>query len=31
LVRALGKPDIYVAVVEDLIAISGSLWVVSRF
>jgi uncharacterized membrane protein len=31
LVRALGKPDIYVALVEDLIAIGGSLWIVSRF
>jgi uncharacterized membrane protein len=31
LVRALGKPDIYVALVEDIVAIGGSLWVVSRF
>jgi len=31
LVRALGVPDIYVALLEDLIAIAGSLWVVSRF
>ena len=31
IVKALGKPDIYVALVEDLIAIAGSLWVVSRF
>ncbi len=31
LVKALGKPDYMVAVVEDLIAIGGSLWVVSRF
>jgi len=31
LVKALGKPDIYVALIEDLIAIGGSLWAVSRF
>ncbi len=31
LVKALGSPDYVVAVVEDLIAIGGSLWVVSRF
>jgi len=30
LVKALGKRDIYVAVVEDVIAIGGSLWVLSR-
>ena len=30
-VKALGKPDIYVAVVEDLICVAGCLWVVSRF
>jgi len=30
LVQALGTPDIYVAVLEDLVAIVGSLWVVSR-
>jgi uncharacterized membrane protein len=31
LVKALGSPDYVVAVIEDLIAIGGSLWVVSRF
>ena len=31
LVKALGSPDYVVAVVEDLIAIGGSLWVISRF
>jgi uncharacterized membrane protein len=31
LVKALGMRDIYVALVEDLAAIAGSLWVVSRF
>jgi uncharacterized membrane protein len=31
LVKALGKPDIYVALLEDLVAIAGCLWVVSRF
>src|SRR5262245_63877674 len=31
LVQALGMPDIYVALLEDLVAIAGSLWVVSRF
>jgi len=30
LVKALGTPDIYVALLEDLITIAGSLWVVSR-
>src|SRR5215210_5810867 len=30
IVRALGARDIYVALVEDLIAVAGSLWVVSR-
>jgi uncharacterized membrane protein len=30
LVSALGTKDIYVAVVEDLVAIAGCLWVVSR-
>ena len=30
-VKALGVPDIYVALVEDLVAIGGSLWTVSRF
>jgi uncharacterized membrane protein len=31
LVKALGTRDIYVALLEDLIAVAGSLWVVSRF
>jgi uncharacterized membrane protein len=31
LVAALGTPDYVVALVEDVIAIGGSLWVVSRF
>ena len=31
IVKALGTRDIYVALVEDLVAIAGSLWVVSRF
>ncbi|HWN99564.1 MAG TPA: DUF4126 family protein [Blastocatellia bacterium] len=31
LVKALGTPDFYVAVVEDLVAIAGCLWVVSQF
>jgi uncharacterized membrane protein len=31
LVRALGARDLYVAVIEDLVAIAGSLWAVSRF
>ena len=31
LVKALGTRDIYIALVEDLVAIAGSLWVVSRF
>jgi len=30
-VKALGTRDIYVALIEDLVAIAGSLWVVSRF
>ena len=30
-VKALGKPDIYVALVEDLICVGGCLWIVSRF
>jgi uncharacterized membrane protein len=29
--RALGMPDIYVALVEDLICVAGALWVVTRF
>jgi uncharacterized membrane protein len=31
LVQALGTPDFVIAVLEDLVAILGSLWVVSRF
>jgi uncharacterized membrane protein len=31
LVQALGTRDIYIALVEDLVAIAGSVWVVSRF
>jgi uncharacterized membrane protein len=31
LVKALGSPDIYVALAEDLIAVAGCLWVVTRF
>jgi uncharacterized membrane protein len=31
IVQALGTRDIYVALVEDAVAIAGSLWVVSRF
>lgn len=31
LVKALGTPDFVIALLEDLIAIGGSLWVVSRF
>jgi uncharacterized membrane protein len=31
LVKALGTPDIYIALLEDLVAVAGSLWVVSRF
>lgn len=30
LVKALGKPDIYVALLEDLVCVAGCLWVVSR-
>ncbi|MGH7782490.1 MAG: DUF4126 family protein [Candidatus Binatia bacterium] len=30
-VKALGTRDMNVALVEDIIAIAGSLWVVSRF
>ena len=30
IVKALGTQDIYVALVEDLIAVAGSVWVVSR-
>jgi len=31
LVRASGTRDLYVALLEDLIAVGGCLWVVSRF
>jgi uncharacterized membrane protein len=31
LVRALGTPDFAVALLEDLVTIGGSLWVLSRF
>jgi uncharacterized membrane protein len=31
LVKALGTPDIVIALLEDVIAMGGSLWVVSRF
>ena len=31
LVKALGTRDVYIALFEDLVAIAGSLWVVSRF
>ena len=31
LVQALKTPDIYIAVVEDLLTIAGCLWIVSRF
>ncbi len=31
MVKGLGTPDHVVAVVEDLVAIGGSFWVVSRF
>jgi uncharacterized membrane protein len=31
LVKALGTPDSYIALLEDLIAVAGSLWIVSRF
>ena len=31
LVRTLATKDIYVAVLEDLLAVGGSLWIVSRF
>ena len=31
IVKALGVPDIYVALAEDILAIGGSLFVVSRF
>ena len=31
LVKALGTPDFVIALLEDLVTIGGSLWVVSRF
>ena len=31
LVKALGMPDMVIALLEDIVAIGGSLWVVSRF
>jgi uncharacterized membrane protein len=31
LVKALGSPDIYIALLEDLVTIGGSFWVVTRF
>jgi uncharacterized membrane protein len=31
LVKALGTPDFVIALLEDAVAIGGSLWVVSRF
>ena len=31
LVKALGTRDIYVALVEDMVAVAGCFWVVSRF
>ena len=31
LVKALGTRDLYVALIEDLVAIAGSFWIVSRF
>lgn len=31
LVKGLGTPDIVIALLEDIVAIGGSLWVVSRF
>jgi uncharacterized membrane protein len=30
LVKALGTPDIYIALLEDLVAVAGCLWIVSR-
>jgi len=30
IVKALGTQDLYVALVEDLLAVAGSVWVVSR-
>jgi uncharacterized membrane protein len=31
IVQALGTRDIYVALLEDIVAIAGSVWIVSRF
>jgi len=31
LVKALGTPDFVIALLEDLVTIGGSLWVISRF
>lgn len=31
LVKALGTRDLYIALLEDLVAVAGSFWVVSRF
>ena len=31
IVKALRTPDIYVALIEDLVAVGGCLWIVSRF
>jgi uncharacterized membrane protein len=31
LVKALGSPDFVIALVEDLVTICGSIWVVTRF
>jgi uncharacterized membrane protein len=31
LAKALGMPDIYLALVEDMICVAGALWVVTRF
>ena len=31
IVKALATRDIYIALLEDVVAIAGSLWVVSRF
>ena len=31
IVKELGVPDIYVALLEDLLAVAGCLWIVSRF
>ena len=31
LVKALGTRDFYIALLEDLVAVAGCLWVVSRF